>query len=302
VLHSIASRGDEEVSLKTLRGFGLEHLFVAPRINWQTKPLNLVSISRELELALDSLVFVDNDPFEREQVIHMLPEVVTVEAARMRDLLALPGLDSGEVTPEARQRRGYYRAEQERRRQAEQYPSQEAFLEACQMRLAVRPMGRRDARRVAELLTRTHQLNTTGLELPSDDLQTLLDDSLEGPRNRVVRLAELTDRFGEYGTIGVAVVAPRRPSWTVEMLALSCRVLGRGIERAFLHRLLEEGKQRGFTEVDALLRPTGRNRAMRVLYQLSGLQQRGPAAEDGCLTFHNTLSELPSAPRWVTVR
>jgi FkbH-like protein len=298
ILHSIASRNDEDLALRTLRQYGLEGFFLVPRINWLPKSRNILAIARDLGLSLDAMAFIDDDPFEREQVAYMLPEVLTIPAGRAGDLPDYPDFSPGTVTEEARQRRAMYRAEIERHQAEEKFATREEFLGWCAMRLSVRPMEGKDAARVAELMTRTHQLNTTGLQLGSDELEKLVHASDDGRR---VFVAELVDRFGTYGIIGTAIVDRSCGRWRLMYFALSCRVMGRGIERAFLSALIRRATGVTPSTIEAEFRDTGRNRMMRAMYQMMNFRPPAGPEEDGSLVFRSIVPELPAPPPWVEV-
>jgi FkbH-like protein len=155
----------------------------------------------------------------------------------------------------------------------------------------VRPMRDADVPRVLELMSRTHQLNTTGCLFDRDEVVRTRDR---------IRVASLSDRFGDYGTVGVAIVEAA-DIFRLAYLAISCRVMGRGVERALLSTVLDVARRDGFPRVEALLRDTGTNRAMRVLYQMSGLRQNG-TLPDGTLVFHAEAGVLPTPPPWIEVR
>ena len=115
-------------------------------------------------------------------------------------------------------------------------------------------------------------------------------------------VADLRDRFGSYGTVGVAILEMDVTVWHLRYLAVSCRVLGRGIERAFVSSMLKEARGRGITRAEALFRDTGRNRMMRVLYQIMGFTARDAVDQSGAVVFQASIPDVPGAPRWVEVR
>jgi FkbH-like protein len=167
------------------------------------------------------------------------------------------------------------------------------------MRLTVRPVDESDVPRAVELMTRTHQLNTTGLLYSPHEVRSLAQSTAQ---DRVVTVADLTDRFGDYGTIGVAIARTTQAAWSLIYLALSCRVLGRGIERAFLVALLRDAARRGYRTAEALFRETGRNRQMRILYQVAGFRAEGSSSRDHATVFRLQLDGLPEGPDWVRLQ
>ncbi|HYW85154.1 MAG TPA: HAD-IIIC family phosphatase [Spirochaetia bacterium] len=297
ILHSIASRGEEEPARDVLRAEGLLDFFLVPHINWDPKPKNIIAISRALDISLDSIMFIDNDRFEREQVTYMLPEVMVIDASLLAALIDHPSLRVAHVTEEARRRRDFYAAEQQRELAGRDYPDRRTFLESCAMKLILRPMTPGDLPRVLELMSRTHQLNTVGRMLDQSELSSILRD--RGLFS--VMVAELSDRFGGYGTVGTAIVESDASLWKLRYLAVSCRVLGRGVERAILSALLQDAARRGLSQAEAAYRDTGRNRAMLALYQIMGFRRSNGCEEDGTAVFSRTLDGAPAVPSWIEV-
>jgi len=298
ILHSIASRNEREPALRLLHEQGLEDFFVAPQINWLPKSSNIVTISEQLNIALDAIAFVDDEAFELEQVGFMLPDVMTISADQACQLAENPAFDPGYSTRESRSRRYFYQTENRRKAAEKKFLTREDFLLSCRMKLTVRPMQEEDINRVSELMTRTHQLNTTGLIL---DRQKLVDLTPNRAKDQMIFVAELDDKFGWNGIVGSAVVRVTPEHYRIIFFALSCRVLGRGIERAFLHELIQQARESGFDETEALFKNTGRNRMMRALYQMSGFVPSGHLADD-TMIFSLKNHYIPVIPKWVELQ
>jgi FkbH-like protein len=298
ILFSIASRGEADVSMEQLKAFGLDQYFLVPKVNWLPKTTNIIAIGRELGLSLDDVAFVDDEPFELEQVSMMLPSVLTIDAREVADLPNSSAFTPTSVTSEGRIRRQLYQADEARAAAKVQHTSREDFLHSCDMRLVVRPMEESDVPRVRELMTRTHQLNTTGLLLSPEEILDLMES---GNGERRVAVAELTDRFGSYGTIGVSIADTSGDCWTLSYLALSCRVLGRGVERAFLSRLLDGAARQGSRFARAHFRNTGRNRQMLVLYHITGFRSDESSRDGETMVLTMDLDGIPDPPSWITI-
>ena len=297
IIHSVASRGEMDVALQALEEQDLAGYFLVPKINWLPKPTNILGIVRELNLSLDAVAFVDDDPFECEQVAFMLPGVRVVAAGEAAALPGKPDFSPEQLTEEAVHRSRLYEEEQQRKSAETAYASREEFLRSCEMKLSVRQMAPGDVPRVRELMTRTHQLNTTGVLLSEEELGRILA-GIEPVRK--VQVAELSDRFGWCGVVGVALAEEIGNAWTLSLFALSCRVMGRGIERAFLAVLVREAMRRGSPRINALYRETGRNRMMRAMYQMAGFRQEGSPA-GAVLTFNFQDGHALTIPQWVSI-
>jgi FkbH-like protein len=298
ILHSIASRGEMEVSMEILRRHGLDSYFLVPKIDWLPKTQNIVRIAEELGLGLDGIAFVDDDPFELEQVAFMLPEVLAIEADAGRELPRWAEFSPSRVTEESRNRRQFYRSDLVRKGAEKQFATREEFLVSCGMRLRIRKLEQKDIPRAVELMTRTHQLNTTGIALDEGELSALLSGSEDNQR---VFVAELTDKFGGYGIVGIAITANIPFGVRISHLAVSCRVMGRGIERAILATICRQARERGFVVCEGLFRDTGRNRMMRALYQMMGFEELASLEYGPMRVLALNLATIPPIPRWLEV-
>jgi FkbH-like protein len=298
ILHSIASRGDEDLALAALQEHQLDGFFLIPQINWLPKSQSILAISRRLDISLDALAFIDDDPFEREQIAYMLPSVLTIPSEEAAELPGRAEFSPIEITGEAEHRRTFYQAEIQRNLAAREFTTREEFLLSCKMRLTIRPMNAEDIPRVLELMTRTHQLNTTGIVLDRPSLTEIFQGKQNG---MTVTVAELRDRFGWYGIIGTAIGEATGDRWRLKYLAVSCRVMGRGIERALLASLVHAALDHGHRRPEAEFHDTGKNKMMRALYQMMGFTANGSPDASGTLIFHARPAWLPDIPRWVEV-
>ena len=298
VLHSIASRGEEDAAMKVLKDNGLADYFLFPKINWLPKSQNIIRISKELQISLDEIAFVDDDEFERAQVVFMLPDVLTFDAEKIPELQSSPFFSSAGITRESQHRRRFYQDEMDRKKYERGFITRKDFLISCAMKLKVRCMKEDDIPRVLELMTRTHQLNTTGMMLDYESLMNLLHES---PTGMNIIVAELQDKFGWYGIIGTAMIEEEKPLWRLKHFAVSCRVMGRGVERALMASLICTASDYGFTMVEAEFRDTGRNRMMRALYQMMGFLNIGDSYDSKTMIFRRILQEVPQIPCWIKI-
>ncbi|MCX6162670.1 MAG: HAD-IIIC family phosphatase [Ignavibacteriae bacterium] len=296
ILHSIASRGDEGLSLKVLKENKLTDFFLAPQINWLPKSQSILKISKELELSLDSIAFIDDDEFEREQISYMLDDVLTIDAGRIYEISDWKEFNPVNISKETKERRYFYQAEMKRKETRHSYKSREDFLLSCNLQLNVRQLREEDIPRVLELMSRTHQLNSTGIIITGDELTNHLNN---GRGKSEILVAELTDKFGWYGVIGTAMIVKEKPVWKLKYLSISCRVMGRGIERAFLAYMVKYAYNGGFEIIEAEFRDTGRNRMMRVLYQMSGLINTNKPDTSENSVYSADTKNLPQTPKWI---
>jgi thioester reductase-like protein/FkbH-like protein len=207
---------------------------VAHRIDWNAKPDNLRSIASELDLGLDSFVFIDDSPAECAAMRAALPEVTVVQLPKHaadygRFLDAHWAFDTAEATVEDRRRTEMYQEARARRQLAQDTASVTDFLTALAIEISVKPLVAADVPRAAQLTQRTNQFNTTSIRRDETQLARLLDATPPQALTVLVR-----DRFGDYGFVGLAVLDWADRVCTIDNLLLSCRVLGRRVEHAVI--------------------------------------------------------------------
>jgi FkbH-like protein len=298
ILNSIASRGDENLSLNILRENKLLDYFLLPQINWLPKSQSILKITSELNLSLDSIAFIDDDEFEREQISYMLPDVLTIRAEDAEQIINFPDFSPEEITVEAKSRRKLYLADMERKKAELNFKERKDFLLSCGMKLKIRQMNGEDVSRVLELMTRSHQLNTTGILLTNEDIINIHNEEKD---RRKIYVAELEDKFGWYGIVGVAIYETEKLTWKLNYLAVSCRVMGRGIEKALLITLVNKALMEKFKTIGAEFYDTGRNKMMRGLYQMSGFISSIDERDPKRIIFYASEKDLASIPEWVEV-
>jgi FkbH-like protein len=295
ILQSVASKNDPEPAGAKLAAFGLDEYFLHPQIGWGGKPDSIKAIAEALGIGLDSFAFVDDQAYERDEVRFLLPEVTTVDAADITRILDLPGMRPRFVTDESRLRRRMYQADLRRRQSEVAFPgSNEQFLKTLDMCLTIRPADEPDLARAEELTIRTHQLNTTGRSFSYDQLKALTDSP-----DHLVLLAELTDRYGSSGTIGLALIERSPDAWVVKLFITSCRVLSRGVGGVMMSYIAQSAKRAG-VGLQADFVANDRNRMMYMTYRFHGFHEI--SAHDDVILLGHDLEDIRPYPAYVTVR
>lgn len=265
VLLSIASKNDEPSAWRRLEDLGIADYFLYPQINWMPKSENIRAIAEQLNIGLDTFAFIDDNPFELEEVSCALKGVACVNAANIDDLFSSPRYQ-GTTSDEARKRSQFYREEFVRKKSATKFGSDYlGFLAACEIKLYVNAYTDDDLERVSELVQRTNQLNFSGRKyLRSEILPILADEEI---KKYVLRC---TDNYGSYGVVGFCIVRPVGHEIRIEDFMLSCRVQGRFIEQAFFSYLVNAQDMQKPQSLWVNFKPTGRNiPAQQVLESLN---------------------------------
>ncbi len=261
----MASRGDRATALRHLAEHRLDHLFCAVEVGWGRKSDAIQRIAADLGIALDAIAFTDNDPVELAEVAMAVPAVRRYPADSVAALPDLVEFRPEHITAEARHRRRSYRDERERAQAEERFEGSSAeFLATLGLVMAVGPAIEDDLTRAHELTVRTHQLNTTGRTFDLNELRTL-----RASDEHEVLVADLADRFGDYGTIGLAVLAHTGGDTVLELLLMSCRVLSRGVGATLLGHIARDAAARGKRPVARFVR-TPVNQVMLVTLRFAG--------------------------------
>src|SRR6266550_2186601 len=230
------------------------------RINWKSKSENLKSLAEELNLGLDSFIFIDDDPVQCAEVESNCPEVLTLQLPGDRETIPkfldhLWAFDRLKITAEDRQRASFYGQNAARESLRKKSLSFGDFLAGLRLTVEFSPLAPQHLARASDLTHRTNQFNVTTIRRSEAELQNLC---LSGVTEGLV--VHVQDRFGNYGLVGLVLFRTADNAIHVATLLLSCRALGRGIEHRMLAKLGEIALERGLEFVDAPLVPTPKNR------------------------------------------
>lgn len=268
ILHSIASRNDASAAFALLERLGVADYFLYPQIGWGRKPDAVHTIAEKLQLALDAVAFVDDQPSERAEMAHYLPQVRCYPADQVPDLLRRPEFTPAVVTGEARRRRQMYRAGQDRAATRASFAGpDDDFVRSLEMVMHIDAAGEPDLHRLAELTQRTSQMNATGVHYSHEALRAACAD----PRHTVLVMA-IDDRFGPHGAVGVVLIERHPGTWHLKLLATSCRVVPFGAGSALLRWLVDRAAAAG-VHLIADFQATDRNRIMEVTYRFAGFAE-----------------------------
>ncbi|MEO8449063.1 MAG: HAD-IIIC family phosphatase [Gemmatimonadota bacterium] len=286
ILQSIASKNDPELALAQLRRLGLEEYFLFPKINWGTKGSSVKELIEEFNIGADTVAFIDDSPFEREQVAGTNPLVRILPDSSWNDLLSRPEF-TPPVTADASRRRHLYTVEKQREVAKSTFDGDYVtFLRSCEMRLTIRPVSELNVDRAHELIQRTNQLNFSGSRYTREQVGAIVKD----PRYDHFGI-ECVDRFGEYGMVGFGVVEKAVPR--LVDLMFSCRVQSKRVEHAFLSFLMERYHRLGFETFEARYRRTERNQQAGKVFSDLGF---GELRVDGAETLYSLdlTTEIPN--------
>lgn len=270
-------------------GLKLDNI-VSWRINWLPKSENIKSLAQELNLGLDSFVFLDDNPVECSEVRLACPDVLALQFPpdeRIEQFLAhIWALDHLKTTSEDQKRTELYKQNIARSKLQQESSSIHDFLASLELHINIQPPHPEQLPRVAQLTQRTNQFNCTTIRRTEADVHQLTAQGLE------CRIVEVRDRFGDYGLVGVIIFGIEAEAVVVDTFLLSCRVLGRGVEHQMLRSLGEIAVEKNLKTVKVPYRPTKKNIPARTFLESIGKDYRhdAPAAGDAACDF-----VLPSA-------
>jgi len=265
ILQSISSKNDHDLAWERLEKLGLAEYFLHPQINWGRKSDSMIKIAEQLNFAIGTIAFIDDQPTERAEVEFGAPEVRCYAAEQLTELLDLPEFSPEVVTVDARRRREMYQAGFRREAEKESFNGpDEKFLRSLDLVMEIKRADGEDLTRVEELTLRTSQMNATGVHYSDETLRGLLTD----PHHEVLTV-NLTDRFGPHGAVGVILLEYGETVWRLKLLATSCRVVSFGAGSVLLNWLVDQTARNG-AHLAADFRRTDRNRMMDIAYRFAG--------------------------------
>jgi FkbH-like protein len=261
----------------------LDHL-VSWRINWLPKSGNIRDLAEELNLGLDSFIFLDDNPVECAEVRLNCPEALTLQLPKQDDdipafLSHVWAFDHLTITDEDRKRTALYQQNVARSRLEREAPSLEAFLSSLDLSITVTPPSPEQQPRVAQLTQRTNQFNCTTRRRTEADIQQLASQGLE------CRAIEVSDRFGDYGLVGVMIFGTQGQALEVDTFLLSCRVLGRGVEYQMLRELGQWAQQHQLATVRLPFIPSKKNQPALSFLERCGDAYKRPTDDGLCFEF-----------------
>jgi len=293
ILLAINSRNNFEDAMEVIRKHPnmilKEDHFASLRINWNDKAENIREIASELNIGTDSLVFFDDDPTNRAAVQAFLPEVEVPEMPKdpsqyVKFLLSLPFFSSEAITDEDKMRGNLYVTERLRREKEKLFSDKKEFFKNLGLELRVFVDDDSSLPRLAQLTEKTNQFNVKKIPMSENDVLSYITSP-----EHAVFFGRMVDSFGDYGITNFAIVNIRGEHWEVEAFLMSCRVIGRGAELAFLSAIAQDGKKRNAKTISMQFIPTEKNK---------------PAEEFVKEYFKKTpvrVESLTKTPDWITV-
>jgi len=302
ILLAVCSKNNEQDVLEVLDKhpdmvLRREH-FVATRINWNDKVVNLREIAEELSIGLDSMVLMDDSEFEISMVKQLLPEVKTIhlsgDPSSYADILGSCGLfGTLMLSEEDRKRNEMYRADAGRKRAKDKFQDMtlDDYYRYLEMEVIIHSADEFSIPRIAQLTQRANQFNLTTRRYTESEIKELA----EGEYSEV-RYLRLKDRFGDMGIVGVAILKYHGDTALIDTFLLSCRIIGRGVEDILLKDCIDRATIKYCGEIIGVYEPTAKNSQVEKFYENRGFifLEKGVISSEYGLSLDRTLPDLPN--------
>ena len=249
-----------------------ENNFACMKINWQDKVSNMREIAEELNIGLDSMVFIDDDQSNGELIKEFLPEVTVIDLPRdpVDYVTCLEGLKffSKLVSTKEDFERGKMYIDQRKREQLKLANTDlDSFLAKLKIQLEIGDASKTDVSRISQLTQKTNQFNLTTKRYQEEDIEKFVSS-----KDFKVKFLRVKDNFGDYGMTGVVIVKKLKDSdeWEIDSFLLSCRILGKKIEYTLMQKILENAKEEKIRKINATFIPTPKNPPAKDFLEAAG--------------------------------
>ncbi len=267
IVSALCSKNNYEDVDAMLKKYGIEKYFKDMQIGWGLKSEAIKKISAMFKTPYENILFVDDDPFQRAEVVSQIPDLNITELTDPIDILNINGVRPEKETEEDKKRVQILKEERDRKEAEKNHRGDyKDFLRQCDIRMTVREIEEKDWLRVVQLLNRTNELNATGNRYELEELKK----SYEINKDKIL-VAEMTDKFGDYGLIAETIIDTVEPYiWSIRDLTVSCRTMGRGIGSTMVLIALNLAKNFGIEKVRGYIKPTESNWRMQPLFEKRG--------------------------------
>jgi FkbH-like protein len=261
------------------------------KINWHEKSQNIAEIAKELNLGLDSFIFIDDNPLECLKMAESCPEVLTLQLPFNKEDIPLFlkhvwAFDRGKITHEDIQRSDMYKAENQRKEILEQSISLNEYIKKLELKISMREITENEVTRASQLTQRTNQFNLSTIRRTEEEIRQLIQD-----RNTKCFVIEAADKFGDYGIVGL-VILNKNNNLFIDTFLLSCRILGRKAEDVILSGIKRYAEGQDIQGLEAVLVITEKNKPIQEFFNRTNWKQ---LHQDGNrIRYAINISDLPA--------
>ena len=279
VMLNVASKNEEENAIA-----GLNHPdgelkpedFILIKANWEPKSMNVAAIAKELNIGEDALVFVDDNPAEREIIRQQLPKVAVPEITKtgtsdrapeqyIRILDRNGYFETISLSEDDRKRNEMYKANIERKHQEMKFGDYQEYLKSLEMTGTIRPFEAMYMSRIAQLTNKSNQFNLTTHRYTQSEIEAIAEN-----REYIALYGKLEDKFGDNGVVSVVIGHKEADTLHIDLWLMSCRVLKRDMEFAMMDELVAQCQKDGIKQIRGYYYPTAKNAMVKEFYGLQG--------------------------------
>jgi FkbH-like protein len=308
IILAVNSKNNEADALEVFRKHPYMQIkethLAAYRINWQDKVQNMIELAEEINIGLDSIVFFDDNPVERARVKEALPDVKVVDmpkspALYRKTLEQLNDFNTLAITKEDLTRGEKYYFKKQREGIRKKVQSIDDFIKTLEIVAIIKQADTFALPRVASLINRTNQFNVTTRRYT----ETQVKEMRKNNKKFNVYTLEIKDKFGEEGIVGVAIInKENEKAWQIDTFLMSCRVIGRKVETAFLTKIINDAIAAKAQEIKAEYIPTKKNPLVKDFYQDHKFDIEEELADGTIKLSFKQLKKTIDFPKYLTVK
>ena len=277
IILAVSSKNDHKTAIKPFKNkkeMIIEYDDISVfKANWKNKADNIRDIAKELNIGLDSIVFLDDNPAERFQVNNSIPEVSVPELpedpSEYSLALVIAGyFEAARITDEDKKRSFDYQSNQKRNQLREKVEDLESYLKALKMKLEISSIDKQSLSRAADLFAKTNQFNISQIRFTETQLKNLIISDKE-----ITYKASLKDKFGDSGIITALVISKEKLYWEIKNWVMSCRVFGRQVEYEIISRIVKDARLENIKLLNLKYIPTDKNSLLKNLLNNIGFKE-----------------------------
>ena len=279
IILAVNSKNNYEDAIKVIREHPnmilREKHFAAMRINWQDKVQNMIELAKEINISLESMAFIDENPHERERVKQALNQVLVVDLPSSpylyrQTVQELNDFNTLSLTEEDKKRGEMYYASRMRSELQKSAPSLEGFLKSLETKAIIGHANTFSLPRITSLVNKTNQFNLTTRRYAANEIEKMATE-----RNKYnIYTMQVTDKFGDEGIVGAAIVKKEPKTWIIDSFLMSCRVIGRKLETALLANVVADARKNGVSKIIGEYIPTKKNEPAKTFYYDHGFTKQ----------------------------
>ncbi len=290
IILAVNSNNNRSDVMKVLKGHPQmllrERHFASIKVNWENKVRNLIEIAKDINIGLNSIIYLDDDKRNRQIVKEALPEVLCPELGEdasgyLGCLTEIKELDALQITHEDSKRGRLYAAERKRRESIGAFRDLSGYLKHLNIVAEVRPADKFSIPRLSQLTLRTNQFNFSAKRYSQKEIEGMARDGKYG-----IYYVRVRDKYGDYGITSALIIRKDKRGWFIDTFVMSCRILGRNIEEAVLSDIIKRAVREEADRVDIDYRRTASNQPAFNFLEQYGVFKGRPKLKNAAVTLY----------------